>query len=99
MHEIKVARGEFDAGTSFLRWFGSSNVESASSGVLAVQRALWAAQYFNLFDVEIVERGDGGPGEVDTIYIVTNPRIDTVIGETEGGALAADADGSVARIR
>src|SRR5690606_31804054 len=96
--EVQVASTQFHACVRIEGRLGGGNVEGAGSGVLAVQGALRATQYLDALDVYEVQCGDGGTCEEHAVDVVTHTRIDTVIGQAEGGALAADADRGVARV-
>ncbi len=74
------------------------DVDRAGRGVLAVQRALRAAQDFDLLDIEEVERRGGAASVINLVDVDADARLDAVVGEAEWRAEAANVHAGVARI-
>jgi hypothetical protein len=61
-----------------------ADVDRAGGGVLAVERALRAAQHLDLLDVEEVEHCRGGPREIDIVHVDADALLEPVVGQPNG---------------
>src|SRR3546814_21161000 len=75
------------------------DVDRAGGRILAIERALRAAQHFELRDVEEVEGRGGDARIIDVVDINADALLDAVVGQAERRADTAAVDRGVARVR
>ena len=76
-------------------------MDGPGGGVLAKQRALRAAQHFDMFDIDKIERRRCWPRMINLVDIEADAGLQTIVGLTDAddtAAKAANGDGRVARI-
>ncbi len=96
--EAEIAAGGLERSAPGLRRFARRDVDGAGRGVLAEQRALRAAQHFDLLQVDQVELRLAGPAVIDVVDIEADALFQAVIGQGDITAQAANADIGVARV-
>ena len=97
--EVQIADGCLSAALEGEGRLAAGDVDRARGGVLAVERALRAAQHLDLGDVEEVEGRGRDARIVDVVDVDADTLVEPVIGQAEGRADAADLQRRVARIR